>query len=505
MAIWKRLNYVVHRWIGIALGLLVFVWFGSGIVMIYYPWPEPTASEQLARLQAFAPPSDAIGFAAARSAATRRFAQDSTTRNDATPTFAGGRLMMWNGRLTYALVRRSRRGELTGALVDARTGDVLSPIGQQDAIIAARAVVGDLPSVASVALLDHGDRYMMSGDYTAWFPAYRVRFDDRDNTAVYVGREAADVFGVVTDLTRWTTWLGTVPHWLFLDWIYQRKTLWLWLNYVLPAIMVIAGITGMVLGMYQLFPRRRRGEWRLSAYHGVSQWHHISGIVFGALVVTWSLSAIFEVLPGPRGPGRGARGRGAEFPWTAIRVSERDAAVALAAAVNEPVLPSAVDLTTLDGRPGYVFHLRGGTERWVDAETGAPRGELGADVARAIARRAVGDSAPVESADRLTQYDAYYYARPHREKPLPAWRVSFADRKHSTIYIEAVTGRVTGSVNTDTRTFRWLKDGLHSLDFPAINAKRPLWDLVLLPLMLGGTIAAFTGVWLVARRLRRMV
>jgi hypothetical protein len=46
---------------------------------------------------------------------------------------------------------------------------------------------------------------------------------------------------------------------------------------------------------------------------------------------------------------------------------------------------------------------------------------------------------------------------------------------------------------------------MHSFDFPGINNKRPLWDLVLLPLMIGGTIAAFTGTWLGLRRVRRMI
>jgi hypothetical protein len=59
-------------------------------------------------------------------------------------------------------------------------------------------------------------------------------------------------------------------------------------------------------------------------------------------------------------------------------------------------------------------------------------------------------------------------------------------------------------VDPETRWYRWLRDGLHSLDFPAINGKRPLWDIVLLPLMLGGTVAAVTGVWLLIRRLARL-
>ena len=59
---------------------------------------------------------------------------------------------------------------------------------------------------------------------------------------------------------------------------------------------------------------------------------------------------------------------------------------------------------------------------------------------------------------------------------------------------------------TNYLVHRWigLRDGLHSFDFSPVN-RRPLWDAVLLPLMIGGTIAAITGVWLSVRRVRRMV
>ncbi|HJQ39476.1 MAG TPA: hypothetical protein VKB93_20220, partial [Thermoanaerobaculia bacterium] len=60
---WKTSNYLLHRWIGITLGVMTFVWFGSGIAMMYYPWPAPTASEELARRPSFAfAGNDVIGF-----------------------------------------------------------------------------------------------------------------------------------------------------------------------------------------------------------------------------------------------------------------------------------------------------------------------------------------------------------------------------------------------------------------------------------------------------------
>jgi hypothetical protein len=84
------------------------------------------------------------------------------------------------------------------------------------------------------------------------------------------------------------------------------------------------------------------------------------------------------------------------------------------------------------------------------------------------------------------------------------WRVDLADVDHSMVYLDAMSGEPTGFVDDQFRHWRWMRDGLHSLDFPGINNRRPLWDLVLLFFMLGGTLSAATGVWLAIRRVRRL-
>ena len=56
---------------------------------------------------------------------------------------------------------------------------------------------------------------------------------------------------------------------------------------------------------------------------------------------------------------------------------------------------------------------------------------------------------------------------------------------------------------------RWLYRGLHSLDFPWLYKYRPLWDIVVITLMLGGTALCMTSLVLtwrvVVRRLAAIV
>src|SRR5688500_7505016 len=46
----RRMTFLVHRWLGIALALLMVLWTLSGVVMMYVSYPETTAAERLAGL-----------------------------------------------------------------------------------------------------------------------------------------------------------------------------------------------------------------------------------------------------------------------------------------------------------------------------------------------------------------------------------------------------------------------------------------------------------------------
>src|SRR5687767_4906681 len=54
-----------------------------------------------------------------------------------------------------------------------------------------------------------------------------------------------------------------------------------------------------------------------------------------------------------------------------------------------------------------------------------------------------------------------------------------------------------------SRLRRWLYQGFHSLDFPFLYFKRPLWDIVVIVLSIGGTVLSFTTLLPAIRRLRR--
>ncbi len=421
----------------------------------------------------------------------------------------GGRLELWGGnqRLVYALWREDGARLETTGLVDAVSGELLTPITAQTAVRVARAAVGSIAPLVRVERLLRGDHYFMGNEHRGAFPVYRVRFGDERATAVYVSERSGTIHAVATRATRITTWLGTVPHWLYLQWLYyDHPDAWTWVNLILPGVAVLLGLTGVIYGVLQLFPRRHLGHWRISGYRGMSLWHHVAGMVCGLLVLTWALSGVFELLGASSEPraGQAEQVRGGPVQWDAIRVSEAAALARLRSSVAGPVVPKAIDLVQFDGLPGYAFRLEAGRTYWVDARSGEPRGDLSTEAIRHAAERVMGPAAHAVALERLGAYDTYYYARHGREKHLPVWRVSFDDEQRSVLYLDAVSGVPTGFVNADVRVWRWWREGLHDIDWPGLNNNRPWWDLVVLPLMIGGTISALTGVWLLFRRLKRM-
>lgn len=487
---WKRADYLFHRWLSIAIGLVVLSWFVSGFVMLYYPWPALTESARLRFDAPFNLPANLIGFRRAAEVATSSSPGGTLTR---------ARLSAVGPRLVYAFSRERAGGVEQAMLVDALTGEAISPLDSGDAVAIARTVASPRASVSRVWLERHADHYLMSGEYRRDFPDWVVRFADPSASAVYVSRASGHITGVVTRRTRITTWFGVVPHWLYFQWLYDRPDAWLWVNLILPGIAVITACAGLILGVAQL------GRRRVSPYRGVSRWHHLAGAACGVVVLTWSLSGLLLVL-GPDNtprPGQPALARAGDMQWDYFRLSEA-AALEAVQRIEPTARPRAIDATAIDGNAGYVFHLTSWRDIWVDALTGIAHSRLDSAAIIAVARRVM-PSARIAHFDLLNSYDAYYYARPHREMHLPVWRVEYDDPGHSVLYLDATSGEPTGFVDDEFRRWRWVRDGLHSIDFPGINGKRPLWDVIVWLLLLAGALSVSTGVWLAIRRVKRLL
>ena len=69
------------------------------------------------------------------------------------------------------------------------------------------------------------------------------------------------------------------------------------------------------------------------------------------------------------------------------------------------------------------------------------------------------------------------------------------------LYIDPRASELVANVHRYSRIERWLYNGLHSLDFRFWYAKRPLWDLGMIALLLGGLAGSSLGLYYGVRRL----
>jgi hypothetical protein len=102
----------------------------------------------------------------------------------------------------------------------------------------------------------------------------------------------------------------------------------------------------------------------------------------------------------------------------------------------------------------------------------------------------------------LNQYDLYYLDRT-RQRPLPVLLVLMNDADKTRYYVDPKAARVVTTYSSRNWVNRWLYTGLHSLNFPFLYNHRPLWDIVVITFMVGGTALCVTSLVLAWRTLGR--
>src|SRR5579871_2467363 len=130
----------MHRWLGVCLCLLFFVWFSSGIVLMYRSFPEIDAEQRIAHAQ----PLDAR--------LVRLTAREALEKWRAGPSVADARLGMIDGRPVYRFQARGR-----ARLVYADTGERMALLPSDAALRIAAGWSGLPAAQATVELTNEPD------------------------------------------------------------------------------------------------------------------------------------------------------------------------------------------------------------------------------------------------------------------------------------------------------------------------------------------------------------
>lgn len=484
----RRGIIVMHRWLGIALGLLFAAWFASGVVLYYVPYPKLTPEERLGAMA----PIDWRGCCVAPAVALQAMGLDQVS---------GLRLGMLEGRPVYrARAAHFHDGAVHGSgpwrVAYADSGELLGPADAARAAAIASRHAGGV-AVRSVSAVDL-DQWTVGPGLRGYEPFFAVELDDAGATRLYVSVPALEVVRDATYAERAWNWVGAVTHWVYPTELRRRPDLWHWTVVVLSVFGVFLAATGTYLGILFLNTRARRMA-RLVPYREPwMRWHHWTGLVGAVLTVTWMVSGLLSMNPLKVFPSTGAT-PGEQHRWTGGALDRANASAIPAGAAGGLHGVREVEWQRFGGQTWQLARIDAGRTLQVlpgGLRTATPAGELGHALA------GIRPGIALLDVDLLDHHDDYYYLRNpgNADRPLPVARARFQDGV--VLYADPSTARLLLRVDDAQRVRRWAYNGLHSLDFAWLR-ERPLLQA---SLIVGGCLLGFmlsiTGVVIGWRYLR---
>lgn len=475
----------VHRWLGIPLCLFFVMWFGTGMVMHFVPFPALTEAERFAGLTALRPeqtghgPADAVAKSGLREVIRVRL----INRPD-------GAVYVAHGATGLAAVNAR---DLSSARVT--SAEQALQIAQAHA--SERSIDSDHAQVVELAA---HDQWTVPNRFDPYRPLYRIALNNADSaqrtgsggqtagTEVYVSSVTGEVVGDTTAHERRWNYVGSVLHWIYPTLLRRDWKLWDSIVWWLSLAALISALTGAVLGLWRLRWRGMKdARHRLSPYQGWQRWHHLLGLGYTAFVLTWIFSGWLSM------------DHGRLFPDGRLAPDE---AARLIGSADWPSSPAAIDRRhAVREIEWFTF----GNQLWQ-----RERWELSAQHLRGDS--AAGSWLPPSIVDtalhRLRHDCAPAFAVPGNDSyPVastvpgaPAYRAVCGD---TWLQLDGANGQLLETLDPARRTYRWLYQGLHTLDFPALAARPALRTWLIVLLSTAGLACSVTAVVIGWQRLRK--
>lgn len=470
-----RTIVLVHRWLGIAFCLLFAMWFATGIVMHFVPFPSLTEAERFAGLapvdrgQVRMAVDDAVAAGAIKDATRVRLIQ----RSD-------GPAYVVSGESGVRAVRASDGQDARLASIDVALA-IAQDYARRRGLDAGRA--------AFIARSDH-DQWSVPNGFDRHRPLFRIAVGDAAGTEVYVSSRTGEVVLDTTRGERGWNWAGSVLHWIYPTILRSNWSLWDPVVWTLSLLALVAAMLGALLGILQI---RVRGGRMSSPYRGWHALHHLLGLVATLFVLTWIFSGWLSMDHGrlfSRGePAPAEAGAINAVPdWTAAPSLDR-----------EPISSSAHEVEWFAFNGNLYRRERVGLDRQIlVGGREAPRDGRAKFISAPEARGLASRLAPGCDMPSVLAADDDYRA----QSALPGAPVYRARCGELWFDIDAADGRVLQRLDASRRAYRWFYSALHTFDFPILMAHPRLRDILIVGLCCLGLMFSVTGIVIGWRRLR---
>lgn len=483
----KRLLFQTHRWTGVVLALFMFIWFLSGLVIVYAPSTIQNRGDQLARAETLQPGSDWLPLGLAWTRAH--------TGSDPRASIVEGRLVQHLSGPAWLIEDSQGKRHAISAI----SGQTLRVSADEAVQIGARWLGRPDTDLQFLETFEH-DATMRNQE--ALRPFHRLAVNDAAGTQLTISAHTGEVIRVADRIDRGLFWIGNWLH-LFrpldsLGWGESRRDVLLWVS----GVTLLATLTGLIVGWLRWRPgwagKPTYSEGRVHPYRVFwFRWHFWGGLIGGIAAFLWILSGFINNNPWQLFSSANAnrqeinRFLGAKAP-TALLDWEPGSVASLQ--------PDTVELRwrRLGDDAILLAAQRDGTLQALDPAT-----PVFSDAALLAAVSRLAGEVPIATHRLLTEYDSYYYPRHGRgndNRPLPVLQVDLADAGATRLYIDPQQGRLLLKQDQSRRVYRWLFSALHYWDFGWLYA-RPLWDAWMLVWIGFGLVLSVSGLVLAWKRL----
>jgi len=464
-----------HRWLGISLCCLFAMWFVSGAVMVFVPFPELAENDR-------ATSSESINFGRLR------------ISPNAASVAAGGRTIDRLVSLAGGPVYIAKKVGTPDLAISGETGQPLPDVkGDQVAKIAAGFSRTSIKTVRGP--FDY-DQWIVYQGFTHLRPFYKVRIDGADGVDLYVSARTGEVVQRTRSFERAWNWAGSIAHWIYFVPIRRVFNLWDRTLWSLGLIGLLTAAAGIWLGVQRTQYKMRSKRPGVTPYKGLMKWHHVVGLVAGVFVLTWIFSGWLSMDDGRLfSEGKASQGE----------LRRYQAPISSAVGANL----SADDLAGLRDVSQVTFAQISGNATATAIGAGPPkvliatsRGPFIFDrIPMAIIEAAVHAAWPSETIQSINPVDPDSAYAKAEYLPSSAMLLRMVGTSSFGLYVDGLDGHILAIVDRNRKFYDWAYYMLHTFNFPGLSS-RPLIriPIVLSLLMLGFTLSV-TSVLVGLRRL----
>lgn len=464
-----------HRWLGVVTCIVFALWFASGAILVFQPFPSLPHADQLA-LEA------PVGFASVR-----------VSPQQAIRAAGGGdtlRLVQRGNDPAYVV------GTSSGLVaIDARTDARLAPVDRDSAAALATRLGG--PAARVSAAYDY-DQWVVHNRFDPLRPFYRLDMQDTAGTQLYLSAQTGEIVHRTTRWDRGWNWVGAVLHWAYFTPLRSSFTAWDQTVWWLSLVGLLVAVSGTLLGVIRTLAAQRQRKPSLTFYRlKWMRWHHLLGLFASVFVLAWILSGWLSMDHGRLF----SRGRASQEQLSGY------AGTPLAAGVA-PITPATMmrfdharelDFTMVGGSAILTaWQPTGEAKRFLadgaPLDTAMVAALAGKGIAAGWAGPAPGTPHPVASTDMYALAEGW---------PASALLFPGVTGVRPDIVVDGSDGHVLTVLDASRKAYAWIYYALHTFNFPVLTTHPILRKILVMVPLLFGFIFSITGVVIGYQRLRK--